>query len=46
VPGAVILVVGMVLAVPVGVMLVGALWSAVFGWLESKQGDAASPHGT
>jgi hypothetical protein len=45
VPGAIVLALGMVLAVPVGVMLVGALWSAVFGWLESKQADAQSPDG-
>jgi hypothetical protein len=34
VPGALVFVVAMVVVVPVGVMGVGALWSAVFGWLE------------
>jgi hypothetical protein len=34
VPGAVIFVVAMVLVVPVAVMVGGAIWSAVFGWLE------------
>ena len=43
-PGAVIFVVAMVVAVPVGVMLAGALWSAVFGWLETSQADAEAPN--
>lgn len=30
--GAIIFVVVMVLAVPIGVMVGGAVWSAVFGW--------------
>jgi hypothetical protein len=34
VPGALVFVVAMVVVVPVGVMATGALWSAVFGWLE------------
>ena len=38
-PGAVIFVVAMVLVVPAAVMLTGAVWSAVFGWLESNQAD-------
>ena len=42
VPGALAFVVAMVLVVPVGVMLVGAAWSAVFGWLESSDADAES----
>ncbi len=33
-PGALVFVVAMVVVVPVGVMVAGALWSAVFGWLE------------
>ena len=37
------MVVGMVVALPVGVMLVGALWSAAFGSLESTQAEARSP---
>ncbi|HEY5165892.1 MAG TPA: hypothetical protein VIJ44_08075 [Acidimicrobiia bacterium] len=32
--GALVFVVAMVVVVPVGVMVTGALWSAVFGWLE------------
>jgi hypothetical protein len=39
VSGAVIFVVVMLLVVPVAVMLAGALWSAVFGWLSFE--DAA-----
>jgi hypothetical protein len=42
-PGAVIFVVAMVLVVPVGVMFVGALWSAVFGWLASNVAEAEHP---
>ncbi len=38
-PGAVIFVVAMVVVVPVAVMLGGAIWSAVFGWLESSPGE-------
>lgn len=44
-PGALVFVVAMVLVVPVGVMAVGAAWSAVFGWLEpadDADSDAAS----
>ncbi|HWW45422.1 MAG TPA: hypothetical protein VN180_10165 [Acidimicrobiia bacterium] len=41
-PGALVFVVAMVLVVPVGVMLVGAVWSALFGWLESADADAAT----
>jgi hypothetical protein len=40
-PGAVIFVVAMVVVVPVAVMLVGALWSAVFDWLAT---NAAEEH--
>jgi hypothetical protein len=36
----VIFVVAMVLVVPVAVMAAGALWSAVFGWLETTDADA------
>jgi len=43
VPGAVVFVVAMVLVVPVGVMVAGALWSAVFGWLGSTAADPAEP---
>jgi hypothetical protein len=37
VPGALVFVVAMVVVVPVGVMAVGAAWSAVFGWLEPAE---------
>jgi hypothetical protein len=39
-PGAVVFIVAMVVVVPVGVMVTGALWSAVFGWLETSEADA------
>ena len=39
--GGILLVLGMVLAVPVGVMLGGALWSAVFGWVSSASAEPA-----
>jgi len=42
VPGAVIFVVAMVLVVPVAVMVGGAIWSAVFGWLESSGAEPPS----
>jgi hypothetical protein len=38
-PGALVFVVAMVLVVPVGVMVAGALWSATFGWLDSRAAD-------
>jgi hypothetical protein len=41
--GAVLLVVAMVVAVPAGVMLAGALWSAVFGELGSAPAEAEAP---
>jgi hypothetical protein len=34
--GAIAIVVVMVLVLPVGVMLAGALWSAAFGWLQQQ----------
>jgi hypothetical protein len=36
-PGALVFVVAMVVVVPVGVMVTGALWSAVFGWLQPPE---------
>jgi hypothetical protein len=39
VPGAVIFVVAMVFVVPVAVMVGGAIWSAVFGWLEPSAAE-------
>ena len=38
-PGAIIFVIAMVLVVPVAVMLGGAIWSALFGWVTGD--DAA-----
>jgi hypothetical protein len=38
-PGALVFLVAMVVVVPVGVMVTGALWSAVFGWLEAADAD-------
>jgi FlaG/FlaF family flagellin (archaellin) len=35
--GGLVFVVAMVVAVPVGVMLAGAVWSAVFGWAFTEQ---------
>ena len=42
-PGAVVFVVAIVLAVPVGVMLLGALWSAVMSWLATNAAEAEHP---
>ncbi len=36
----IVLVLAMVIGVPVGVMLTGALWSAAFGWVSSEAPDA------
>jgi len=41
--GAIAMVVVMVLLIPVGVMVGGAIWSALFGFLESE--DAAERAG-
>jgi hypothetical protein len=45
VPGAVIFVAAMVVVVPVAVMVAGALWSAVFGWLETSRAEAQTRNG-
>ena len=39
-PGGVIFVFAMVLVVPVAVMVAGAMWTALFGWLEASDADA------
>ena len=39
VAGAVIFVVVMLLVVPVGVMLGGAVWSAAYGWLSTRDAE-------
>lgn len=44
-PGGVIFVFAMVLVVPVAVMFAGALWSALFGWLEVADADAEDADG-
>ena len=41
--GAIVIGVVMVLAIPIAVMFGGAIWSALFGWLESE--DAADRAG-
>ena len=42
-PGGIVIVVVMLLVLPVAVMLGGAVWSALMGWLLSE--DAASRNG-
>lgn len=37
--GVVLIVIAMVLALPVGLFLVGALWSALLGWLLADDAD-------
>lgn len=44
--GGIVLVLAMVIAVPVGVMLAGALWSAVFGWVSAGPPDPADGEAT
>jgi membrane glycosyltransferase len=39
VPGVVIIILAMVLVGPVAVMLVGAAWSALFGWMVGNDAD-------
>ena len=42
--GGIIFVLAMVIAVPVGVMMAGALWSMVIGWTtESSEGEGTVP---
>ena len=41
--GGIVFVLVMVVAIPVGVMLAGAVWSAAFGWFASEM--AADPDG-
>lgn len=40
--GGIIFAIVMVLVVPVGVMMTGAAWSAVFGWVFHEGGEARS----
>jgi len=40
VPGAVIIVIVMVVVLPVAIMFAGAVWSAIFGWAFGKGDDA------
>ena len=37
--GVVLIVLAMVIAIPVGVFLVGAVWSALLGWLLADDAD-------
>ena len=37
--GIILIVVAMVVAFPIGLFLVGALWSALLGWLSSEDAD-------
>ena len=39
--GAVILIFAMAVVMPIGLFLVGAIWSGVTGWLFSDYGDQA-----
>jgi hypothetical protein len=39
-PGGVLMAIVMVLVIPVGVMLTGAVWSAVLGWFLNQPADA------
>ena len=39
VPGAVLIVIAMVLVLPVAIMLGGALWSAIIGWLATDDAE-------
>jgi hypothetical protein len=39
VPGAVLIVIAMVLVLPVAIMLGGALWSAIIGWLATEDAE-------
>jgi hypothetical protein len=41
VAGGIVFALAMVLAVPVGVMLAGAVWSAAFGWMFPSRADEA-----
>jgi len=40
VPGAIIFVIVMVFVVPAAVMLVGGVWSAIFGWVFASDVEA------
>jgi hypothetical protein len=38
--GGIVFAIVMAIGIPVGVMLAGALWSAIFGWVSSEQAGA------
>jgi hypothetical protein len=40
--GAIILLVGMFVVGPIGLFAVGAIWSALFGWLETETAESYS----
>jgi len=44
--GGVIIVIVMLLVIPVGVMFGGAVWSALFGWMESRDAADRAAGGT
>jgi hypothetical protein len=49
VAGGIVFVLAMVVAIPVGVMIAGALWTAVFGWFASEAAEpepAPDPEGS
>jgi len=43
--GVIVFVVVMVLVVPVGIMFGGAIWSALFGWLQASPTDRDASEG-
>jgi hypothetical protein len=43
VPGVVLIILAMVLVLPVAVMVAGAIWSALTGWLYSGEPEAEPP---
>ncbi|HEY7438059.1 MAG TPA: hypothetical protein VIC35_01560 [Acidimicrobiia bacterium] len=44
-PGAVIIIIVMAIIGPIAVMLTGAVWSAVFGWLVGDDADVRAGEG-
>lgn len=41
--GGILMALVLVIVIPVGTMLVGAIWSAVFGWVTSSYADEEHP---
>jgi hypothetical protein len=44
--GGIVIVIVMLLVIPVGVMLGGAVWSALFGWMETRDAAEKAAAGT